>query len=284
MSTTNIENQKKVALITGCSSGIGFATAKTLASNGFLVVGTVRNTSSDNYNGIVNSIASEKLNIELLTLDLHDTHNIPATIESIIKKYGRIDVVVNNAGFGYISAVEDIDIEKLKQQYQVNVYAPTVIMQSVLPTMRKQKSGLIVNISSIMGFSSAALNAPYSSSKHAIANISETLALEANKFGIKVVVIEPGKTNTKFMSNVSEKQIAEDSPYKPLYERGLNKRETFVGNDPQNVADLILELTKSAINGKSYTVGKDAALRKILRNIMPNQVWVEFLKSFYKWK
>lgn len=283
MKTIDNDNNK-VLLITGCSSGIGYATSIKYAQNGYKVVGIVKDKNHQGYLEIKKAIEDQNLPIELVELELSDGNAIKDTVDNILQRYQRIDVLINNAGFGYISAVEDVDLDKLKDQFQVNTFAPLMLMRYVVPIMREQKSGLIINVSSIMGFSSAALNAPYSSSKHALENISETLALEVGKFGIKVVVVEPGKTNTSFVKNTEKIKVSEQSPYKELYERSANKEGKVTGRDPSLVADFLFSLSKNAVNGRSYTVGRDAFLRKVLRYCMPDHIWVRFLQFFYKWK
>ena len=202
MQTT--DGKQKVLLITGCSSGIGYATSIKYAKNGYKVIGIVKDKNHQGYFEIKKAIEEQNLDIELIELELSDGNAIKITVENILQKYQRIDVLINNAGFGYISAVEDVESDKLEDQFRVNTFAPLMLMKRVVPIMREQKSGLIINVSSIMGFSSAALNAPYSSSKHALENISETLALEVGKFGIvwcrcwglylKVLLVEAGAT------------------------------------------------------------------------------------------
>ena len=191
-----------VAVVTGTSSGIGFETALTLARNGFYTYATMRNLKkSTSIKEIANK---EALPLKVVQLDVdNDDLSAKNAIQEIISEKQRIDILVNNAGYGLIGPIEDISIEEeLKPQFETNLYGVIRVTQQVLPIMRRQKSGRIINVSSIGGIVGYPFSAAYCSTKFALEGLSESLSYELDEFGIKVILIEPALVISDFHNNV----------------------------------------------------------------------------------
>ena len=274
---TNEINKTKVAIVTGSSSGIGFETSLLLARNGFFTYATMRNP--DKSSKIDELKQKEKLPLDVLKLDVTDNKSVDEAIGKVTNEQGRIDVLVNNAGYTLIGPLEEVSIQEFKEQFETNVFGVIRVSQSVLPIMRKQRHGTIVNISSIAGRIGFPLTPAYVSSKFALEGLSESMAYELEQFGIKVILIESGviKTNfdknLKIGKNVSAASTTNDrnSPYaditekriagfKPRFENGLPAIE---------VAKVILNaITSRNISSElRYLVGNDALkLMEIRKN------------------
>src|SRR5919201_3068801 len=210
---------RNVAVVTGSSTGIGYETSLILARNGFQTYATMRNlTKSEN----IKSLASKEKNlpIHVKHLDVTDDASINNAIQEISAEAGRIDVLVNNAGYVLSGAFEDLAIEEeIKAQYETNLYGLIRTTQAVLPIMRKQKSGIIVNISSAAGRFGLPGSSAYVSTKFAVEGLSESMSYELEPFGIKVVIlIEPGVIKTNFMSGmvIAKKSQSPNSPYSQM--------------------------------------------------------------------
>src|ERR671927_1368295 len=184
----------KVAVITGSSSGIGSETSLTLARNGFLTYATMRNL--DKGENLKSVATKENLPIRINQLDVTDDVSVKNTVQAILSETGRIDVLVNNAGYGLNGAFEDLAMDEIKAQYETNVFGLIRTTQAVLPIMRRQKSGTIINISSGAGrFGIPGISA-YVSTKFSVEGLSESISYELEPFGIKVVIVEPGVIRT----------------------------------------------------------------------------------------
>lgn len=278
------DTTKKTVLITGSSSGMGRLAVLKFARDGYITYASSREPNSEVSKEFISIAQKEHLTIYPIFLDLLDYPSIEKAVEEIIKETGKIDVLINNAGYGYLAAIEDIDTKEFSKQFETNVVGVLKTIQAVIPHMREQGKGLIINVSSIMGFSTAPLNGPYSSSKYALECLSETLATEVKPFGIKVVIVQPGGFHTKFLDNAVRKQYAQDSPYLKLYARQDSKRKmgTETG-DPSVVADLLLKISKRENPKLRYMIGKEVLPRKILHTLLPGNLWVKFLRFYYKW-
>ena len=191
---------EKVALVTGSSSGIGFETSLALARNGFHTFATMRNLGKDEK--IKQIIEKEDLSIEILELDVDNEESVNQAIKTISEKKGRIDVLVNNAGYGMWGTVEDVSLDEFKQQFETNFFSIIRLIQKVAPIMRKQSSGNIVNISSVAGRIGFPVSPAYISSKFALEGLSESLRFELMPFGINVIIIEPGVIKTNFFDSM----------------------------------------------------------------------------------
>jgi NAD(P)-dependent dehydrogenase (short-subunit alcohol dehydrogenase family) len=238
------EEQHKVAIVTGSSSGIGHATSLLLARNRFHTYATIRNIEkSANIRKIANE---ERLPLQVIHLDVNDEASIRNSIEKVVSEKERIDVLVNNAGYGLVGAFEDLSVEEIKSQFETNFFGIIRLTQHVLPIMRQQKSGTIVNVSSGAGRIGFPGMSAYVSSKFALEGLSESMSYELEPFGIKVVIIEPGVIRTNFKKNsVMSKKSLDDSSISP-YSSLIQKMDASISSivehatPPEEVAKAIL--------------------------------------------
>ena len=257
-------NEKRVAIVTGSSSGIGFQTAITLARNGYSTYASMRNIEKSK---IITEIAKkEDLPLQVIMIDVNDSVTIKNAIDKIVKDVKRIDVLVNNAGYGLFGALEELSIEEIKAQFETNFFGVVRVTQAVLPTMRNQKGGgTIVNISSVGGQVSAPILSAYNSTKFALEGLSESISHELRPFGIRVIIIEPGFIKTNIMnSSVSAKKASEHkSPYYPYTQRIQGYFGSMMDNpessNPEEVAKVILHAVTSESPQLRFTVGNDAS-------------------------
>jgi NAD(P)-dependent dehydrogenase (short-subunit alcohol dehydrogenase family) len=252
-------SSQRVAVVTGSSTGNGYETSLTLARNGFLTYATMR---SLNKGENIKSLAQkEKLPLKTVQLDVTDDISVKNAIQSIIAESNRIDVLVNNAGYGLFGAFEDLSMEEIKAQYETNLFGVIRVTQSVLPIMRKQKSGVIVNISSAAGRFGYPGGSAYVSTKFAIEGLSESMAYELEPFGIKVVLVEPGFIKTNIANNMVTAKKAQDanSPYSQLTGKTVSFIEHGLetGSPPDVVANVVLKAVTSENPGMRYLAGKD---------------------------
>jgi NAD(P)-dependent dehydrogenase (short-subunit alcohol dehydrogenase family) len=274
----NDRNKTKVAIVTGSSSGIGFETSLLLARNGFFTYATMRNP--DKSNKIDELKQKEKLPLDVLKLDVTDNKSVNEAIEKVANEQERIDVLVNNAGYALVGPLEELSIQEFKEQFETNVFGVIRVTQSVLPIMRKQQHGTIVNISSIAGRIGFPLTPAYVSSKFALEGLSESMAYELEQFGIKVILIEPGVIKTSFNNNLKMgKNVPtaasttnnRNSPYADITEKRLiGFKPRFENGLPAiEVAKVILNaITSRNISSEfRYLVGNDALkLMQIRKN------------------
>lgn len=252
-------SQEKVAVVTGSSSGIGLETSYLLARDGFHTFATMRNVDKGEE---INTIASrETLPVKIIQLDVTDDICVKNAIQKILSEAGRIDVLVNNAGYGLGGAFEDSSMDEIKAQYETNVFGLMRVTQAVLPAMRKQQSGIIVNISSGAGIAGFPGSSAYVSSKFAIEGLSESIAFELEPFGIKVILVEPGFIKTNFVNGMvtAEKAQEQRSPYLHMMQKiGANLQQMLEnGSDAKLVAQVVLEAIKSKEPQLRYLAGKD---------------------------
>jgi len=268
----------RVAVITGSSSGIGFETALLLARSGFHTYATMRNLEkSKNITEIANT---EKLPLQVVQLDVNDDLSVKNAIDKIVAAENkRIDVLVNNAGYGLFGPLEDISIEEIKAQFETNFFGVIRVTQQVLPAMRKQNSGgsTIVNVSSVGGRIIIPVLSAYQSTKFALEGLSESMSYELEPFGIRVVIIEPGfiRTNIINSSTTAEKALDSKSPYFSLTQKVKNHFKSMMENassssPPEEVAKVILQAITSENPQLRYTVGNDAATIIQARMNMPD--------------
>ena len=252
----------QVALITGCSSGIGYETALMLARNGFYTFATMRNTKkSDSLEEI---IRKESLDLNIRELDVNDDTSIENTINCIKREANRIDVLINNAGYGLVGFFEDLTLDEIRNQFETNFFGVLNITKKVIPIMRSQKSGTIINVSSGAGQVGFPGISAYVSTKFAIEGFSESLMYELFPYGIKVVIIEPGVTKSNFFRNciVSEHSMKSSSPYS----RSLDKFQRNVelmqehATSPIDVAKVIIQVLGNNEPKQRYIVGNDVAM------------------------
>jgi len=251
---------EKVAIVTGSSSGIGYETSLALARDGFYTFATVRNPKKAEK--ILQIAKKENLNIEIIELDVDDEKSISTTIEKIIVKKQRIDVLVNNAGWGLFGSVEDVSMKDFRAQFETNFFGIISIIQKVAPVMRKQGSGVIVNVSSVAGRIGFPGSPAYISSKFALEGLSESLRYELGQFGVKIIIIEPGVIKTNFFSSMKIAEPKPDSPYKEITEKVIMgiKMMAELGTPPSEVATTILHAIKEENPRPRYIVGNDAQM------------------------
>ena len=252
-------SNQNVAVVTGSSSGIGHEISLILARNGFRTYATMRDLQKKSR---LKSIKDEEnLPLEFVQLDVTDENSVSIAIKTIYDNAGRIDILVNNAGYGLTGAFEDLCIDEIKTQFETNFYGLIRTTQAVLPFMRKQKSGIIVNISSGAGRFGYPMGSAYVSTKFAVEGLSESLSYEVEPYGIRVILIEPGMIKTDFSnaSVMAKKSIDPNSPYMPLMksmEKGI-KRLHENASSPQLVANITYDAITSDEPKMRYLAGKD---------------------------
>jgi NAD(P)-dependent dehydrogenase (short-subunit alcohol dehydrogenase family) len=255
---------QSVALVTGSSSGIGFETALLLARNGFNTYASMRNLEkSKNITEIANR---EELPLQVIQLDVNNDRSTKEAIDEVVAENQRIDVLVNNAGYGLLGSLEDLSIEEIKAQFETNFFGVVRVMQQVLPTMRKHKSGTIVNISSVGGRIGLPSLSAYHSTKFALEGLSESISYELEPFGIRVVIIEPGVIRTNIMNSSIIAKKASD-PKSPYYSSIQQLERSFksamenksASSPPEEVAKVVLQAVKSENPKLRYAVGNDAS-------------------------
>jgi NAD(P)-dependent dehydrogenase (short-subunit alcohol dehydrogenase family) len=272
-----MESRQKVAVVTGSSSGIGYEIALTLARNGFLTYATMRNLAKSEK---IKSMATiEKLSIRIVQLDVTDDKSVNSAVQATVSEAGTIDILVNNAGYALSGAFEDVAMEEVKDQYETNVFGVIRTTQGVLPIMRRQKSGIIVNISSGAGRFGYPGGSAYVSTKFALEGLSESMAYELEPFGIKVILVEPGVIKTNFASGmvIAKKAQNPNSPYFQIMQKMATSFEQMLenGSSADLVAKVVLKAIRSENPSLRYLAGKDV------------EMWIEGKKSmsddeFYK--
>jgi NAD(P)-dependent dehydrogenase (short-subunit alcohol dehydrogenase family) len=252
-------NDQKVAIVTGSSSGIGLESVLLLARNGYITYATMRSPEKDT--SIKTAVQKEGLPIRVVQLDVTDDNSVKNAVDHIISEASRIDVLVNNAGYGLGGALEDLSMEEIKFQYETNLFGLIRVTQAVLPTMRKQKSGRILNLSSGAGIFGYPGGSAYVGTKFAVEGLSESIAYELEPFGIKVILIEPGFIRTNFTNAMVVAKKAQDptSPYSGLMQKIMASASELAKNasDAELVANVILDAASNPNPRLRYLVGKD---------------------------
>jgi NAD(P)-dependent dehydrogenase (short-subunit alcohol dehydrogenase family) len=251
---------EKVALVTGSSSGIGFETALLLSKSGFHTYASMRNLEkSKNITEIVNT---ENLPLRVIQLDVNDDISVKNAINKIIAENGRIDVIINNAAYGLFSPIEDITLDQVKEQFETNFFGVVRLVKEVLPVMRKQRNGIIVNVSSGAGRVAIPVSSAYVATKFALEGLSESMRYELKEFGINIIIIEPGVIRTNFVENMKTAgtRSRSESPYADLIGRTLKGFGGLMDNSspPKLVAEAILNAITSKEPEIRYVVGDDA--------------------------
>jgi NAD(P)-dependent dehydrogenase (short-subunit alcohol dehydrogenase family) len=258
--------QQQIALITGSSSGIGFETSLRLARNGIYTYATMRNLSKSNE--ILGYAQKDNPPLKVLRLDVADEESISDAIDKIISEKNRIDILVNNAGYSLLGPLEQLHIDEIKEEFETNFFGIIKLIQSVLPRMRKQGYGRIINISSLAGRIGFPLSSAYVSSKFALEGLVESLRYELQPLGIHVCLIEPGVIKTNFVNNMklgknvitSSISNNDNSPYVEIIQKRISafKPRFEKGSSAGEVADMVLEAVTSDNPKARYLVGEDA--------------------------
>lgn len=263
----------KVAVVTGASSGIGAATAIRLASAGYRVFGTSRRPAERSHG-----------DIDMLTLDVTDEAAVADAVALVLREAGRIDVLVNNAGFGVAPAgAEESSIDQARAIFDTNFFGVVRMTRAVLPYMRKQASGRIINIGSVLGLLPMPYGALYSATKHALEGYSESLDHETRTSGIRVSVIEPAFTQTRFDANAQEPDAVRDE-YRAVraHLKDLLPTQIAQGDDPRVVADIVLRAATAHSPRIRYTAGKAAATLALLRRFAPEALVDRGIRQSFK--
>lgn len=271
---------KKTVLVTGCSSGIGYATCFVFARNNFATYGSVRDLSkAERIQEITNR---EKLPLKIIRLDVNEDESIRIAIQKIISDSGRIDILINNAGYGMFGPIEEISIEEIKEQFETNFFGTIRLIKAIVPIMRKQRKGTIVNISSMVGRFGVPLNAAYVSSKFALEGLSESISFELQEFGIKVILVEPGVIQTDFFQNLKIRGNDTKSPYNKLMDKRIAFLKAAMKNSVSSsdqVANTILHAANSRDPDMRYVIGNDATNSIHMRNSLSDREFMKWIKD-----
>lgn len=261
--------QKKTVLITGASSGIGKETAKLMVKEGFTVYGASRR---------LEKMQDLKAHgIKLLQMDVTDEASMVTGIQEILKNEGKIDILINNAGYGSYGALEDVPMEEAKYQFEVNIFGLARLTQLILPHMRKQKNGRIINISSIGGSIGEPHGSWYHATKYALEGLSDSLRLELKQFNIDVVIIKPGAILTEWNSIARENllKVSGNTAYKVLAHKHVKmlKNADEQGSKPIVVAKTILKASMASKPKTRYATGKGAKMILFLRTALSDRIF-----------
>lgn len=271
---------KKTVLVTGCSSGIGYATCLVFARNNFATYGSVRDLSkAERIQEITNK---EKLPLKIIRLDVNEDESIRIAIQKIISDSGGIDILINNAGYGMFGPIEEISIKEIKEQFETNFFGTIRLIKAIVPIMRKQRNGTIVNISSMVGRFGVPLNAAYVSSKFALEGLSESISFELDEFGIKVILVEPGVIQTDFFQNLKIKGNDTKSPYYKLMDKRIAFLKAAMKNSVSSsdqVANTILHAVNSRDPDMRYIIGNDATNSIHMRNSLSDREFMKWIKD-----
>ena len=266
--------QEKVAVVTGSSSGIGLLTAVELALNGYRVVATMRNLENRGWLEDAAQKAGVGDRLDLRRLDITEFESLSGAVEAIVRDHGRIDVLVNNAGFSSAGFAEDMQMHELRDQLETNFFGNVAMTKAVLPVMRKQKSGHIIQVSSVTGRAAPPMIGGYSASKFALEGWSEALRIEVHSLGIRVVLVEPGSYDTDIWERNVKVAAGALDPNSPNRERSLRfvefiKKRAKHRRDAREVAKLIVDIAQNPYPKLRYLIGGDAKAQVWLRRIMP---------------
>ena len=251
----------KVAVVTGSSSGIGYETSLLLARNEFVTYATMRNLKKSN--DLQEIAVKERIPLKVLPLDVNDDTSVSNAIDTIVKENDRIDVLVNNAGYDLFGSLEELTIDEIKEQFETNFFGVIRATKAVVPTMRKQGSGTIVNISSLGGrIGLMPFLTAYHSSKFAVEGFTESLRQEIAQFNINVILIEPGGIRSNFIDNSknAKNYNPENSPYAGTIQKLFEGIQSIMADSshPRDVAEVILKVVNTSSPNVRYPVGKDA--------------------------
>ena len=302
--------KQSIAVVTGSSTGIGFETSLLLARNGFYTYATMRDIrKSDNIEKIANN---ENLPLKVLSMDVDNDDSVRNAIHKILDEKKKIDILINNAGYGLFGALEEISIDEAKKQFETNLFGAMRTIKETLSTMRKQRKGIIINVTSLAGVVGIPAECIYVSTKFALEGLSESISYELQPFGIKVIIIEPGVINTNFVPNIKFSNKTDGKLLQTLMKQEEKSEINYSNNDikkknssfysntidtflshyfsamnnapsPKEVATVILEAIKNASNSSEYlfrhTVGEDAKTFAQAKKNMSDSQLHEFISN-----
>ena len=269
------KSSNKVVLVTGSSSGIGRSTVESFSAAGWTVVATMRTPQKE-------KLLQKLPGVELIALDVTDNDSIKTVVKKVFEDHGRIDAVVNNAGYGLVGVFEDTTEEQIRRQFDTNVFGLMSVCREVIPFMRSQGFGHIINVSSVGGRITLPLYSAYHSTKWAVEGFTESLQFELGGFGIKTVLIEPGAIKTDFYDRSADRTELEfNSPYKAyadhVYGQYDSAAQSAVG--PEVVAKVILKAATTNKPKQRYPVGGNAPALMKLRKFLPEKIFTGMLKK-----
>ena len=274
----------KVALITGASSGFGLLTAVEMAKAGYRVVATMRNL--ERRTQLEQALSTLASNVDVRPLDITNTASLAPLIEQIVADHGRIDVLVNNAGFALAGFLEDISLDELRRQFETNFFGHVAVTKAVLPIMRRQGSGHIIMVGSIAGRCAPPVIGSYAASKWALEGWSESLRIETQALGIQVVMVEPGSYDTDIWTRNAQVGTFALDVNSPNHARGRRFSEHIQKSvhraDPREVAKLILRIAQTPHPRFRYVTGKDAKMQLALKGLMPWRRYEKIIAKFVK--
>jgi NAD(P)-dependent dehydrogenase (short-subunit alcohol dehydrogenase family) len=269
MSTDHKQQPRPVAIVTGATAGIGAATAHALHAAGYRVFGTYRKAAATKMPGI-----------DYVACDVTSDLAVEAAVREVLAKAGRIDLLVNNAGVGLIGAAEESSLQQARSVFDVNLFGVIRMTNAVLPAMRQQRSGRIVNISSVMGLIPSPFLALYASSKHAVEGYSQSLDHEVRGYGIRVALVEPGYTRTTFESNaLAADQKSEHYALARANAEAVMRKEIAKADPPEVVAETVVTAATAANPQLRYPAGRDATTVSLLRRFVPTSAFDKSLRK-----
>jgi NAD(P)-dependent dehydrogenase (short-subunit alcohol dehydrogenase family) len=278
MTKSQTSSSQKVVIVTGSSTGIGRAAVETFSKAGWIVAATMRTPAKEKELGNLPGV-------ELKVLDVTNTASIKQAIKDVYDRYGRIDAVVNNAGYGLVGVFEDTTEEQIRRQFETNVFGLMAVCREVIPYLRKQGFGRIINISSVGGRITLPLYSSYHSTKWAVEGFTESLQFELAPFGIRTVLIEPGAIKTDFYDRSADRaKLPNSSPYKSYADQVYNQFDTAAkgAEGPQVVAKKILQAASVKSPKTRYAVGGNAPALIALRKVLPESVFTGMVKMILK--
>lgn len=267
--------EQKVVLITGGSSGIGKATGQFLTQKGFKVYGTTRNLAK----------YADFKDFELVALDVTKEETISTAVKHIVAKSGKIDILINNAGVGITGPIEETPIEEINKAFDTNFNGPIRLMQAVMPVMRKQNQGLIINITSIAGYMGLPFRGVYSATKGALELVTEAIRMETKAFGIKITNLAPGDFATNIASGRFHSPVVKGSAYEKTYGDALALMNEHVdqGGDPLQVAKAVYKIIHTQNPKVHYRVGEfTQKISQLLKRLLPDKAFEKLLLKHYK--
>ena len=264
--------RSKGVLITGASGGLGKATAVHLARRGYHVAATSRDLAR--MDGLLAEARSLSLPVSGYQLDINDPDAVGKVVPTILEQAGDLDGLVNNAGYGLWSCLEDLTIDEMKAQFETNLYAALRMSQAVLPHMRERGTGTIINVGSVVGRIVIPRGGAYVASKFALEGLTKAMRMEVAQFGVRVVLVEPGLFHTNFSRNKVLGERARDptSPYYDYTQRTKSPAEGRRGNDPERFGKAIEKILTSKHPKPRYQVGIDARLGNLASKLLPDAI------------
>ena len=279
--------EPKVAVITGSSSGIGLLTTIEFAAHGYTVVATMRDLARSERLEQAAQKAGVRQRLDLRQLDVTNFESLPGVVDEIVRDHGRMDVLVNNAGMSVAGFIEDLTVDEIRTQFETNFFGAVGMSKAVLPTMRRQRRGHIIQVSSVGGLVAYPILGAYNASKWALEAFSEALRIETRSLGIRVVLVEPGSYETDIWTRgviVAKGGLDDNSPNKERSRRFTEfvKSRASKRQDARDVARLILRIANNPNPKLRYRIGRDTAAQVWMRRLVPWQIYERLIAKTTK--